>query len=105
LKPGHGNSFGAIRRDQHCHRGEAAVLLPRVRAVTPDEQPRLHQTTKPRYFGSADEAETASTRQPDRGFGETLMIVDDEATVRMLVNETLTRIRTGCWKRTMQRRQ
>jgi PAS domain S-box-containing protein len=44
----------------------------------------------PRYFGSADEIEAASTRPPDQGFGETVMIVDDEATVRMLVNETLT---------------
>jgi CheY-like chemotaxis protein len=44
----------------------------------------------PRYFGNADEIEAASTREPDQGFGETVMIVDDEATVRMLVNETLT---------------
>ena len=27
---------------------------------------------------------------PDRGFGETVLIVDDEATVRMLVTEVLT---------------
>jgi DNA-binding response OmpR family regulator len=44
----------------------------------------------PRYFGSAVEIEGASTREPDQGFGETVVIVDDEATVRMLVNETLT---------------
>lgn len=44
----------------------------------------------PRYFGSADEIEAALTREPDQGFGETVMIVDDEAMVRMLVSETLT---------------
>jgi PAS domain S-box-containing protein len=44
----------------------------------------------PRYFGSAVEIEAASTREPDQGFGETVVIVDDEATVRMLVNEILT---------------
>jgi CheY-like chemotaxis protein len=44
----------------------------------------------PRYFGSAEEIEAASTREPEQGFGETVMIVDDEATVRMLVHETLT---------------
>jgi PAS domain S-box-containing protein len=44
----------------------------------------------PRYFGSAEEIEAAQTLEPDRGFGETVMIVDDEATVRMLVSETLT---------------
>jgi PAS domain S-box-containing protein len=44
----------------------------------------------PRHFGSADEFEAASTREPDQEFGETVMIVDDEATVRILVNETLT---------------
>jgi PAS domain S-box-containing protein len=44
----------------------------------------------PRYFGSADEIEAVSAQQPDRGFGETVMIVDDEATVRMLVGEVLT---------------
>jgi len=44
----------------------------------------------PRYFGSEEGIETVSTREPDRGFGETVMIVDDEATVRMLVSEVLT---------------
>jgi PAS domain S-box-containing protein len=44
----------------------------------------------PRYFGSADEIEAVLAQQPDRGFGETVMIVDDEATVRMLVGEVLT---------------
>jgi CheY-like chemotaxis protein len=44
----------------------------------------------PRYFGSEEGIETVSTRGPDRGFGETVMIVDDEATVRMLVSEVLT---------------
>jgi PAS domain S-box-containing protein len=44
----------------------------------------------PRYLGTSDEVEAASTQVPDKGFGETVMIVDDEATVRMLVNEVLT---------------
>ncbi|HEX3945776.1 MAG TPA: PAS domain S-box protein [Rhizomicrobium sp.] len=44
----------------------------------------------PRYFGSAGEIEAVSAQQPDQGFGETVMIVDDEATVRMLVSEVLT---------------
>ena len=44
----------------------------------------------PRYLGPADEAETTPSQEMDRGFGETVMIVDDEATVRMLVNEVLT---------------
>ncbi|HEY1961221.1 MAG TPA: PAS domain S-box protein [Rhizomicrobium sp.] len=44
----------------------------------------------PRHFGAADEMETMSSQQPDQGFGETVMIVDDEATVRMLVSEVLT---------------
>jgi PAS domain S-box-containing protein len=44
----------------------------------------------PRYFGSADEIEAAPAPEPGHGFGETVMIVDDEATVRMLVSETLT---------------
>jgi PAS domain S-box-containing protein len=44
----------------------------------------------PRYFGASDEVEAALTQDTDQGFGETVMIVDDEATVRMLVNEVLT---------------
>lgn len=44
----------------------------------------------PRYFGSANEAEGVPLHEPDRGFGETVMIVDDEPTVRLLVNDTLT---------------
>jgi CheY-like chemotaxis protein len=31
-----------------------------------------------------------ASEEPDKGFGETVLIVDDEATVRMLVNEILT---------------
>jgi DNA-binding response OmpR family regulator len=43
----------------------------------------------PRHFGSVEELEEGSSREPDKGFGETVLIVDDEATVRMLVNEIL----------------
>jgi PAS domain S-box-containing protein len=44
----------------------------------------------PRHFGTSDEIEVTSPQKPDQGFGETVMVVDDEATVRMLVNEVLT---------------
>jgi CheY-like chemotaxis protein len=44
----------------------------------------------PRYIGTSDEVEVASAPEPEKGFGETVMIVDDEATVRMLVHEVLT---------------
>jgi len=44
----------------------------------------------PRYIGSSDEPGESLPQEADRGFGETIMIVDDEATVRMLVNEVLT---------------
>jgi CheY-like chemotaxis protein len=44
----------------------------------------------PRYFGASDEVEAVLSQDADQGFGETVMIVDDEATVRMLVNEVLT---------------
>jgi signal transduction histidine kinase len=43
----------------------------------------------PRYLGTADDMEAASIQEPDKGFGETVVIVDDEATVRMLVTEIL----------------
>ncbi|MBV8800777.1 MAG: PAS domain S-box protein [Alphaproteobacteria bacterium] len=43
----------------------------------------------PRYFGDAGEIDAATAHEPDKGFGETVMIVDDEATVRMLVSEVL----------------
>lgn len=44
----------------------------------------------PRFIGASDEIEPASLHPTEKGFGETVMIVDDEATVRMLVNEVLT---------------
>ncbi|MFL5239728.1 MAG: response regulator [Rhizomicrobium sp.] len=44
----------------------------------------------PRHFGISEEPEVTSSHEPDQGFGETVMIVDDEATVRMLVDEVLT---------------
>jgi PAS domain S-box-containing protein len=43
----------------------------------------------PRYIGAADEAETPSPELVDHGAGETVVIVDDELTVRMLVAEVL----------------
>ncbi|MBV9062029.1 MAG: response regulator, partial [Alphaproteobacteria bacterium] len=43
----------------------------------------------PRYFGGPEEVEAAAFHGPDKGFGEVVMIVDDEATVRMLVSEVL----------------
>jgi PAS domain S-box-containing protein len=44
----------------------------------------------PRHHGSAEEIENAaSSEKVERGFGEVVLIVDDEATVRMLVTEVL----------------
>ena len=43
----------------------------------------------PRFVGTLPEDRPESEEAPDRGFGETVLIVDDEATVRMLVNEVL----------------
>jgi signal transduction histidine kinase len=44
----------------------------------------------PHYVGSVDEQLVAQQRETDGGLGETVLVVDDEATVRMLVNEVLT---------------
>jgi signal transduction histidine kinase/CheY-like chemotaxis protein len=44
----------------------------------------------PRYVGPADEQLPAHQREAGGGLGETVLVVDDEATVRMLVNEVLT---------------
>jgi CheY-like chemotaxis protein len=43
----------------------------------------------PRYLGAAEEVGVAAPEQVDHGLGETVLIVDDEATVRMLVTEVL----------------
>ena len=43
----------------------------------------------PRYLGVPDHEIVEVTEEPDQGFGETVLIVDDEATVRMLVTEVL----------------
>jgi CheY-like chemotaxis protein len=43
----------------------------------------------PRYLGTAEEVGVAAPEQVDHGLGETVLIVDDEATVRMLVTEVL----------------
>ena len=43
----------------------------------------------PRYFGALQEAGCGPPAPADRGFGETVLIVDDETTVRMLVSEVL----------------
>jgi PAS domain S-box-containing protein len=45
----------------------------------------------PRHVGAADEAQAAVDEQVgDHGTGETILIVDDETTIRMLVTEVLT---------------
>ena len=44
----------------------------------------------PRYLGAPEDEISPAVEVPDRGFGETVLIVDDEATVRMLVTEVLT---------------
>jgi PAS domain S-box-containing protein len=44
----------------------------------------------PRHLGSAAEPQTVDTERIDQGTGETILIVDDEPTVRMLVTEVLT---------------
>jgi PAS domain S-box-containing protein len=43
----------------------------------------------PRHFGKADEEDSAVSEAVERGFGETVLVVDDEATVRMLIAEVL----------------
>ena len=44
----------------------------------------------PRFMGSADEMVSAHEEAVERGFGESVLVVDDDATVRMLVAEVLT---------------
>ena len=44
----------------------------------------------PRHMGPVAESETVESERIDHGAGETVLIVDDEATVRMLVTEVLT---------------
>jgi CheY-like chemotaxis protein len=44
----------------------------------------------PRWLGDADEAGEAIAEPVESGFGETVLVVDDEATVRMLIAEVLT---------------
>ena len=43
----------------------------------------------PRYFGPADVQDAAPESRMERGSGETVLVVDDEANVRMLVAEVL----------------
>jgi PAS domain S-box-containing protein len=44
----------------------------------------------PRYFGDlADEADAAEARIPETGAGETVLVIDDEPMVRMLIVEVL----------------
>jgi PAS domain S-box-containing protein len=44
----------------------------------------------PRYLGSADAVEAESHASPiEHGFGESVLVVDDEPTVRMLISEVL----------------
>jgi CheY-like chemotaxis protein len=44
----------------------------------------------PRFVGTADEIVSAQEEVVERGFGESVLVVDDDATVRMLVAEVLT---------------
>ena len=44
----------------------------------------------PRFVGTADEIVAAQEEIVERGFGESVLVVDDDATVRMLVTEVLT---------------
>jgi PAS domain S-box-containing protein len=44
----------------------------------------------PRFVGAADDIVPLEEEAVERGFGETVLIVDDDATVRMLVAEVLT---------------
>ena len=44
----------------------------------------------PRCMGEADEAGEAAAEPVESGFGETVLVVDDDATVRMLIAEVLT---------------
>jgi PAS domain S-box-containing protein len=43
----------------------------------------------PRYFGALEREAPAHNAQMDRGLGETVLVVDDDPTVRMLVTEVL----------------
>jgi PAS domain S-box-containing protein len=43
----------------------------------------------PRHQGSVDDETSAVSEAVERGFGETVLVVDDEATVRMLIAEVL----------------
>ncbi len=44
----------------------------------------------PRHVGAAEEPSVAPEEPVESGFGETVLVVDDDATVRMLVTEVLT---------------
>jgi CheY-like chemotaxis protein len=44
----------------------------------------------PRWMGEADEAGEVAAEPVESGFGETVLVVDDDATVRMLIVEVLT---------------
>ncbi len=43
----------------------------------------------PRWLGEAEEPDAASIEPIESGFGETVLVVDDDATVRMLIAEVL----------------
>jgi len=44
----------------------------------------------PRYMGTMDATVSEAEEKVERGFGETVLVVDDEAAVRMLIAEILT---------------
>jgi CheY-like chemotaxis protein len=43
----------------------------------------------PRYLGEADAEDAMAAEPVESGFGETVLVVDDDATVRMLIAEVL----------------
>jgi len=43
----------------------------------------------PRFLGEVEDTAPAASELMERGFGETVLVVDDEPTIRMLVNEVL----------------
>jgi PAS domain S-box-containing protein len=68
-----------------------------VRIYSEIEQGTMVCIYLPRYWGDADgREERTETEAPPRGDGETVLIVDDEPTVRMLVAEVLSDLGYHC---------
>ena len=60
-----------------------------VRVYTEEGQGTTMCLYLPRYVGELEEDEVPTTAIPDDGDGRTVLVIDDEATVRMLVVEVL----------------